>query len=225
MHALIVVAHPDPDSFTHRVAAELARGIADAPGGHTAEIADLAAEDFDPRYNNADRAGYGSGSAPPPDVLLEQQRIDRCQALVLVYPVYWWSFPALLKGWIDRVFSNGWAYRESPGEKLVKLLGRLPVHLVAIGGADAGTYDRHGYLPAMRIQIEHGIFDYCGAPVAGSRFLLDSHAPARVALLEAAHDLGRGLFIQQSCGSGSAHERPERQVACSQRAGKSLHAL
>ncbi|RYF17480.1 MAG: flavodoxin family protein [Comamonadaceae bacterium] len=198
MHALIVAAHPDPRSFTHVVASELARAVTQALGSHTAEVADLAAEGFHPRYNGADRASHDTQSLTPDDVLREQQRIDRCHALVLVYPVFWWSFPGLLKGWIDRVFSNGWAYRETPGGKLVKLLGRLPVHLVAIGGANAATYDRHGYLPAIKTQIEHGIFDYCGARVVSSEFLLDAHAPGRAALLETARNMGNGLFAQCS---------------------------
>jgi putative NADPH-quinone reductase len=48
-------------------------------------------------------------ATPPADVLAEQARIDRADALVLVFPIYWWSLPGLLKGWIDRVFVNGWA--------------------------------------------------------------------------------------------------------------------
>jgi NAD(P)H dehydrogenase (quinone) len=194
MHALIVVAHPDPQSFTHRVARKLAEGVALAEGGHTAEVADLAAEGFDPRFSASDHAAHKKLAPPDAEVTREQQRIDRADALVLVYPVYWWSFPGLLKGWIDRVFANGWAYEERADGKLVKRLGRLPVHLVAIGGADAGTYDRHGYFDAMKTQIDHGIFGYCGARVATSEFLLESGRPDRAAQLEAAADLGRGLF-------------------------------
>jgi NAD(P)H dehydrogenase (quinone) len=78
------------------------------------------------------------------DVVAEQARIDWADALVLVYSVYWWSMPGLLKGCIDRVFSNGWAYDENPGGKLVKKLDHFPVHLVAVGGADEGTYAKHG---------------------------------------------------------------------------------
>jgi NAD(P)H dehydrogenase (quinone) len=193
MHALIVVAHPNPESLTHHVARKLAEGVALADDGHTAEIADLAAEGFDPRFSAGDHAAHRKQAPPDADVTREQQRIDRADALVLVYPVYWWSFPGLLKGWIDRVFANGWAYDELDG-KLVKRLGHLPVHLVAIGGADPGTYDRHGYFDAMKTQIDHGIFGYCGARVVTSEFLLESDRPDGTAQLEAARDLGRGLF-------------------------------
>lgn len=193
MHALIVVAHPNPESLTHHVARKLAEGVALADDGHTAEIADLAAEGFDPRFTAGDHASHRKQAPPDADVTREQQRIDRAAALVLVYPVYWWSFPGLLKGWIDRVFANGWAYDERDG-KLFKRLGHLPVHLVAIGGADPGTYDRHGYFDAMKTQIDHGIFGYCGARVVTSEFLLESDRPDRTVQLVAARELGRGLF-------------------------------
>ncbi|MBT2333105.1 NAD(P)H-dependent oxidoreductase [Variovorax paradoxus] len=203
MHALIVVAHPDPGSFSHRVAHSLAEGVARAGGGHTAEVADLAAEDFDPRFSASDHAAHKKQAPPAADVVREQQRIDRADALVLVYPVYWWSFPGLLKGWIDRVFSNGWAYEERAGGKVVKRLGHLPVHLVAIGGADAGTYERHGYFGAMKTQIDHGIFDYCGARVATSEFLLDAGQRDRAAQLEVARNLGRALFAAARASHGA----------------------
>lgn len=53
------------------------------------------------------RAGLGRCR---PEVLAEQARIARNEALAFVFPVWWWSFPATTKGWIDRVWSNGWAY-------------------------------------------------------------------------------------------------------------------
>ncbi len=137
MHALVVVSHPDPKSLTHAVARAYAEGVA-ASGDHSTEIADLAAEGFQPAFGQADATAYLLQAPLPADVLREQQRIDRADALVLVYPVYWWSFPGQLKGWIDRVFSNGWAYDERPDGSLGKRLGHLPIHLIGIGGADGG---------------------------------------------------------------------------------------
>lgn len=208
MHALVVVSHPKPASFIHRVARQVANGIDQT--GHTFEIADLAAEGFDPRFTAHDHTVHQDLIPPSPDVVREQQRIDRADALVLVYPVYWWSFPALLKGWIDRVFSNGWAYDERPGSGLVKRLGHLPVHLVAIGGASPRTYQRHGYFQAMKTQIDHGIFDYCGARVAASEFLLAAEGVQEQAQLHAALTTGAAVFE----GTG-AMEPPSANVqAC-----------
>ncbi|MDR7149737.1 putative NADPH-quinone reductase [Hydrogenophaga palleronii] len=117
MHALIVISHSDPQSLTHAIGRSFAEGIT-ASGDHSVEIADIAAEGFDPTFNQADRSAYLLQKPVPSDVLREQARIDRADALVLVYPVNWWSFPGQLKGWIDRVFSNGWAYDEAPDGKL-----------------------------------------------------------------------------------------------------------
>lgn len=190
MHALIVVAHPDPGSLSHAVAQALAEGVTGA--GHSVEIADLAREGFDPRFSLSDLAIHRREIAQPADIAAEQARVDRADALVLVYPIYWWSMPALLKGWIDRVFSNGWAYEELEDMKTVKKLQHLPVHLVALAGADLRTFARHGYFGAMKTQIDHGIFGYCGAPVVTSEFLVP--VPDMAAHLDTARALGGKVF-------------------------------
>lgn len=190
MHALVVVAHPDPASLSQAVTQALADGVAAA--GHSVEIADLAREGFDPRFTLNDLAAHRREIAQPADIAFEQARIDRADALVLVYPVYWWSMPALMKGWIERVFANGWAYDEGADLKTVKKLGHLPVHLIAVAGADMRTYARHGYFGAMRTQIDHGIFGYCGAPVVTSELLVP--VAEMSAHLDTARALGSRVF-------------------------------
>ncbi|ANF58162.1 NAD(P)H-dependent oxidoreductase [Halotalea alkalilenta] len=205
MHALIVVSHPEPGSLTHSIAQRIAEGVSLSAQGNSFEIADLAAEAFDPRFSAADLAASRGQAAPPADVIAEQARIDRADALVLVYPVYWWSMPGLLKGWIDRVFVNGWAFDFGADAQLVKKLGHLRVHLVGIGGADIQTYTRHGYADAMKTQIDHGIFDYCGAQVPTSMLLLDSETRPPDTHLESAHAIGRNLFTPpQQCPATTA---------------------
>ena len=86
------------------------------------------------------------------------------------------------------MFCNGGAYDEGTGMPLAKKLHHLPVHLVAVGGADLRTYARRGYFGAMRTQIDHGIFDYCGAPVVTSELLLPEGRPE--AVLERAAEIG-----------------------------------
>ncbi|HEY8608447.1 MAG TPA: NAD(P)H-dependent oxidoreductase [Noviherbaspirillum sp.] len=205
MHALIVVAHPDPASLTHRIAASVAEGIA-STGQASVEIADLAQEGFDPRFAVADLAVHRREAPPSADVRAEQARIDRADVLVLVFPVYWWSMPGLMKGWIDRVFANGWAFDFSPEAMLVKKLRRLQVHLVGVGGADARTYEKHGYGDAMKTQIDHGIFNYCGARVITSTLLPESEIRDPAMQLDAARAIGeevnRGLARQETTEAG-----------------------
>ena len=194
MHTLIVVAHHDASSLTHSLARQVALGLTEADLSHSHEILDLAATGFDPRFTVADGAVHRHKSQPPADVLAEQAPIERADALVLVYPVYWWSMPALLKGWIDRVFCYGWAFDFSLEATLIKKLGHLQVHLLGVAGADAGTYARHGYGAAMKSQIDHGIFDYCGAPVISSALVFESETQPAQAHLQVAWEIGQGLF-------------------------------
>ncbi|AVJ22614.1 MULTISPECIES: NAD(P)H-dependent oxidoreductase [Pseudomonas] len=196
MHALIVVAHHDPQSLTHSVAAEVGAGL--SASGHTFEIADLAAEGFDPRYTVADHRVHRTRATPPADVVAEQTRIDRADALVLAFPIYWWSMPALLKGWVDRVFVNGWAIDYGLDTPVQKKLRHLHVHVLALGAADESAFDRHGYAKAMNTQIDYGIFDYCGARVLTSELLLDSESGTAQAHLHKARVVGQGVFEREA---------------------------
>ncbi|MGN6409391.1 MAG: NAD(P)H-dependent oxidoreductase [Curtobacterium sp.] len=199
MPTLIVTAHPDPDSLTHHVAARLRAAL---PAG-SVESADLAAEGFDPRFTLADRHTYRTGTDTAGDVIAEQRRIDRASDVVLVFPVWWWSLPALLKGWVDRVFVNGWAFDVGGDGGISRKLGRLTVHLVPVAGDDSGVYDRHGYRDAFRAQVEHGIVDYCGARRGATVFVHESEhedAAVRDQAVAAAVDGVRRAIVE-----GGAH--------------------
>ncbi|MEL7430279.1 MAG: NAD(P)H-dependent oxidoreductase [Pseudomonadota bacterium] len=107
MHILVVISHPDKNSLSHGIAAKFEAGAISA--GHTCEIADLHAEGFDPRWSLEDVEQDTTGIAPQ-DILREQERIDRCDAVCMVFPLFWFGMPAMLKGWLERVWSWGWAY-------------------------------------------------------------------------------------------------------------------
>lgn len=193
MHTLIVTTHPEPGSLTHAIARRIGDAIIATDATHTVAHADLVAEGFDPRFNRQDQALFRGTGAAPADVAAEQARLDAADTLVLVYPLYWWSFPALLKGWIDRVFTQGWAYQDGTDGKVQKKLQRLRVHLVGIGGAGADMIERRGYGAAMKTQIDMGIFDYCGARVLSSDLLLDADSGAAEAHLQSAGNIGRRI--------------------------------
>ncbi|MFE4640790.1 NAD(P)H-dependent oxidoreductase [Streptomyces sp. NPDC056730] len=170
MHTLLITAHPEPESLTHHVLGRLETALHPT----SVEVADLSAERFDPRFTLADRRAYQEGRDYPADIVREHRRLERATDLVLIFPVYWWSMPALLKGWIDRVFINGWAFEYSPASGLRPGLQSLTTHLLPIAGDDAGAYERHGYEAALRTQIEHGIVDYCGSRRGATAFVHES---------------------------------------------------
>lgn len=190
MHILIVTAHPDRNSYTRAVVSSLAAGIQSVPGV-THDILDLVDAEFDPRFSSSDNDLFHGQGQVSDDVRAEQRRIDRADVIVLVFPVYWWSMPAIMKGWIDRVFISGWAFTEDPDKGITRLLGRLKGQVIAIGGADQGTYERRGYLDAMRAQIVQGIFGYCGMETLGFNLFLPSDDHERTEHLQKAFEIGR----------------------------------
>lgn len=158
---LIVTAHPDPDSLTVAVAQTIGSTISD--GGHDVVFQNLTEINFWPAFTAEDLAAYrdfAAGRPPrlPEDVLEQQHLLASSDALVIVFPVYWWSLPAHIKGWLERVFTGGWAY----GSDKEKVLERLKVQLVALTASDADLYDRHEYQRSAETQIRHGVFEYCG---------------------------------------------------------------
>lgn len=192
MRVLAVFAHPKRRSFTGALLDALLEGLAEA--GHAAEVADLHAEGFDPRFTAADFAQFEPGGRVPETILREQARVDRADGLALVFPVYWWCFPAMLKGWIDRVWSQGWAYDFTPERSRGRLADR-PVALLGSAGSRASTYRRYGYDRAMTTAIDIGVLGYCGLTnVATSIFHDVNEDPTILAgHLAEAQRIGRGF--------------------------------
>ena len=211
MHILSVYSHPSRQHFPAAVLDAFNGGVVQA--GHTAEVADLHAEGFDPRFTAADHAHFWGGPRPA-DAAREAARVDATDAIALVFPVYWWSVPALLKGWIDRVFTPGWAFSIDPEATTRGLLGDKPVVLVGIGGSRATTYAEYGYGDAMDTQINIGIFGFVGLTDVETHLLLDvegeANAERRAAHLVQAHAIGAALVapdrIPRSVRHGAVRE-------------------
>lgn len=105
MRILVVHAHPVETSFNKalfRLTVE--RLVAQ---GHQVDALDLYAEDFDPRLTAAEREAYHDLETNRANVLTHVDRLLAAEALVMVYPVWNYGFPAILKGWVDRVFLPG----------------------------------------------------------------------------------------------------------------------
>lgn len=130
MRVHVVYCHPDPDSFARAVrdrAIEALRGI-----GHEVRLADLYADEFDPRMSSAEIAAYLDPPEGKVDVAGHCGDLAWCQALVFVYPTWWSAQPAMLTGWLDRVLIRGVAWELPPGA--TRISGRLGNirHVVAI---------------------------------------------------------------------------------------------
>ena len=122
MRVLLVLAHPATNSLC-RFFAETATAAAEARGFEV-RVVDLYARGFDPRLSAAERAVYYDPHyrSDVPDLLAD---LVWAEALVLVFPTWWFGFPAVLKGWFDRVFAPGTAYDHAEGLRAIRprLLG------------------------------------------------------------------------------------------------------
>ena len=103
MRILVLNAHPDEGSLCDAVAAAYVDGA--RAGGHEVRI--IALRDL--RFDLVLRGGFHSTKPLEPDIGHQQELIRWCQHLVIVSPNWWWSAPALLKGYIDRIFVPGFS--------------------------------------------------------------------------------------------------------------------
>ncbi len=188
MHVLTVVDHPDPNSFT-AAAAQMFMDGANA-AGHTTEFADLHAEGFDPRWSMADIEG-DKASAPLADIRSEQARISRADAICLAFPLFWWGMPSMMKGWVDRVWSWGWAYDQLDDREKSLQRPRSGVLLIP-AGARSDEIEDAGYLTAMETLWTQGTFGYFGFSPRKLELLCGSTGSKerREALLEQSYNAG-----------------------------------
>lgn len=114
MRVFIVYCHPSKDSFTAKVLDQFVRGLELA--GHTYEISDLYDMGFQSDFTEDEYrrdAYYTEGGHISTDVLEEQEKIQGCDTIVFIYPVFWTEAPAKLVGWFNRVWTYGFAYGEN----------------------------------------------------------------------------------------------------------------
>ncbi|MBP2485422.1 flavodoxin family protein [Rhizobium leguminosarum] len=124
MRILLVLAHPLQDSFAASVA-RTAREALEA-SGHVVDLLDLYAENFDPRLSEAERRGYFDVPYDTSAVADTVVRLKAADGLILVFPQWWFNFPAILKGFFDRVFAPGVAFsHDAAGGRIVPQLTNI----------------------------------------------------------------------------------------------------
>jgi len=155
MKILVVVDHPRPVSLTHAVADAFRSGLKRAR--HSVATLDLYAENFDPRMTPADEPDWADmAKTCSAEAEAHMDHIRAVDAMAFVFPVWWWSLPAMTKGYIDRVFNHGFAYG---GDTKVPL---KRIDWLGIAANDEASYLKLGYLEALKTQALVGIANYCG---------------------------------------------------------------
>ena len=127
MRVLLIHCHPRAESFSAALR-DTARQALEA-AGHQVECRDLYAEGFVPALSDAEHRDYLDPASHSPDVADHVASLQRAEALLLVYPTWWYGLPAMLKGWFDRIWAPGVAFKLGDGaiEPLLTNIKRIGV--------------------------------------------------------------------------------------------------
>ncbi|MGV9882748.1 NAD(P)H-dependent oxidoreductase [Streptomyces sp. NPDC003006] len=181
---LVVSAHPEPRSLNTALTDFAVDHLRAA--GHEVRVSDLYAMKWKATVDADDFPddAYEGGAAAPrlqvmaasqeatlagrltPDVAAEQEKVRWSDAVVLQFPLWWFSVPAILKGWIDRVFTAGFAYGPTvlPPYSEGTLAGRRALVSVTVGAREPSFSDRgiHGELSDVLHPLQHGLLWFTG---------------------------------------------------------------
>jgi NAD(P)H dehydrogenase (quinone) len=180
MNVLIVYAHPEPQSFNGAMkdlATEVLRGA-----GHTVQVSDLHAMKFDPAggpddfLERADESTFGyqreqrhasQQRSFEPKLQAEIDKLGWADFVIFQFPLWWFSLPAILKGWVDRVFAMGFAYDLSRSYDSGIFRGKRGMLALTTGGPPAayGPGTRNGDLDQLLLHVNRGMLYFIGLDV------------------------------------------------------------
>ncbi|WJQ83024.1 NAD(P)H-dependent oxidoreductase [Brevibacillus brevis] len=156
MNILVIIGHPDPESYCSALAHAYMKGAT----GKAAQIRtiDLSQIAFDPNL----KYGYRKRTELEDDLKEAQDLIRWADHLVIVYPTWWGTMPAILKGFFDRVLLPGFAYKYREGSPLWdKLLTGKTAHLIVTMDFPS-WYNRLIYWQAGHLVMKRNILKFCG---------------------------------------------------------------
>jgi NAD(P)H dehydrogenase (quinone) len=181
MHVLIVYAHMEPTSFTAALKDVAVETILAA--GHSVDVSDLYASSFDPvagrhdfstvadetRFHyQTEQAMAAAAHAFSGSIAVEQDRVRRADLVVLAFPLWWGGPPAILKGWIDRVLSYGFAYVDGARFDSGLFQGKRGLLCVTTGGTQERFSASGVYGPVGKAlwPLQHLTLEYMGMTVS-----------------------------------------------------------
>ncbi|PJG86271.1 NAD(P)H-dependent oxidoreductase [Conservatibacter flavescens] len=159
MNHLIIFAHPNTHSFNRAIVESIAESSQKLPGVNV-QIRDLYALNFNPVLSWEELNAAGQGIVPA-DIRYEQSLITQANLITLVYPLWWMGFPAILKGYLDRVLSHGFAYKTENGTS-VGLIHHKKMQQFITLGSNVVDYQALGWDKSLDVCLINGLFNYCG---------------------------------------------------------------
>lgn len=158
-NVLLVLAHPNPESLNGATAKSVE--VALAKEGHQVRFKNLYEIGFDPVLGFKDFTAWQEGKVPD-DVAKEQKDIAWAEALVFLYPIWWHERPAILKGWIDRTFTKGFAWDFDENGR-VGMLKDKKAFVAATYGSPLPIYEELDVdMENLFSSVEKGTLAFCG---------------------------------------------------------------
>lgn len=161
MKHLIIYAHPNPQSLNSHFKQTLIEHLLNT--GHEVVVRDLYQLNFNPVLSLEDMQGQRVGEVAN-DVKQEQEFIFWADHITFIYPIWWTGMPAIMKGYIDRVFSYGFAYRYDQGIQKGLLTGKQTT-IINTHGKSKAEYEDIGMDQALSLTSDKGVFTYCGLEI------------------------------------------------------------
>jgi NAD(P)H dehydrogenase (quinone) len=154
----VIVAHPNPDSFTLAVAETYCEAVRQKGG--EAVLRDLYRMGFDPclKASEIPRPGF----SPADDVKAERATVGDAAVFAFVYPLWFNAPPAMLKGYVDRVFTMGFGYGPIAGGGNQPLLLDRKMISFTSSGAPAAWLEEEGTWNAIRTLFDSHVARVCG---------------------------------------------------------------
>lgn len=171
MNHLIIYAHANENSFNAAVRDAILNELRGR--NEEAAVRDLYKMKFDPVLTDSELNGFYEQKYPS-DILTEHQHIQWADVLYFVFPTWWYSMPAILKGYIDRVFATGFAFRYSKEGPIGLLTGKKAFVFQTAADPEEALLSRN-LISAMENSIDTGILSYCGLAVAEHKFMTGIH--------------------------------------------------
>ncbi|MEL0638784.1 NAD(P)H-dependent oxidoreductase [Marinomonas sp. TI.3.20] len=161
MKNLIILAHPIQNSLNHHLKNTLIKHL--NLNGNEVRVRDLYKIDFNPVLSEEDIKKQREGTVSN-KIKQEQEHILWADRIIFIYPIWWTGPPAIFKGYIDRVFSYGFAYCYEQGVQKGLLNGKQ-CSIINTHGKSHTEYEVIGMNKALSLTSDCGIFNYCGLNV------------------------------------------------------------
>jgi NAD(P)H dehydrogenase (quinone) len=162
MNHLIVYAHPHEGSFNNAILDTAVNAL--KAQGHEVNVRDLNKLGFNPVLSHADTAALREGNAPA-DIAAEQEFLVKAEVITFIYPIWWTGLPAILKGYVDRTFSYGFAYQYNAEGGIDKLFAGKKGIIINTYGTPGEVYESIGMNNSLKQTSDGGIFEFCGIEV------------------------------------------------------------